>query len=84
MFKVDDAKGALTFAGTVPSGGKTPRDFAIYPGGDFLLAANQDSNNMVLFKIDGQTGALTPTGDAYEIGAPVSIVFAANGAAAAR
>jgi 6-phosphogluconolactonase len=77
MFKVDEDKGTLTFAGTVPTGGKTPRNFAIYPGGDSLLAANQDSNNMVLFKIDRQTGALTPTGDKYEIGSPVSIVFAA-------
>jgi 6-phosphogluconolactonase len=76
IFHVDATKGTLTAAGTVPTGGKTPRNFAIDPSGKYLLAANQDSNNVVVFKIDQQTGALTPTGDTYEIGNPVSLVFA--------
>lgn len=75
IFKVDGAKGTLTGAGTVPTEGKTPRNFAIDPTGNYLFAGNQDSNSMVTFKIDQQTGALTPTGDKYELGAPVSIVF---------
>jgi hypothetical protein len=29
----------------------------------------------VAFKIDQQTGGLMPTGDKYEIGAPVSLLF---------
>jgi 6-phosphogluconolactonase len=75
IFKVDRAKGTLTAAGTVPTEGKTPRNFAIDPTGNYLFAGNQDSNSMVAFKIDQQTGSLTPTGDKYELGAPVSIVF---------
>ena len=82
MFKVDAATGSLTFNGTVPAGGKTPRAFVIDPTGNLLLVANQDSNNIVVFKIDRQTGALTPTGDQYEIGAPVSLVFVSSAMAA--
>ena len=75
IFKVDAAKGTLIFTGTVPTEGKTPRDFVIDPSGNYLFAANQDSNSIVAFKIDQQTGGLTPTGDKYEIGAPVSLLF---------
>jgi 6-phosphogluconolactonase len=83
-FKIDAAKGTLTAAGNVPSGGKTPRGFVIDPTGHFLLAANQDSNNIVVFKIDQQTGGLTPTGDTIDIGSPVSLVFLSTARAAAR
>jgi 6-phosphogluconolactonase len=82
IFKVDAAKGTLTFTGTVPTGGKTPRNFAIDPTGNYLLAANQDSDSIVVFKIDQQTGRLAPTGDKYEVGAPVSLVFVSNAVAA--
>jgi 6-phosphogluconolactonase len=82
IFKVDAAKGTLTAAGNVSSGGKTPRAFAIDPSGNYLLAANQDTSNIVIFKIDQQTGGLTPTGDTIEVGSPVSVVFASNAKAA--
>ena len=75
IFKVDDAKGTLTFAGTVPTGGKTPRNFVIDPTGNLLFAANQDSDSITVFHIDQQTGGLTSTGDKYDVGAPVSMVF---------
>ncbi len=45
-----------------PAGGKTPRHFAIDPGGGFLLAANQESYSLVLFRIEQETGALIDTG----------------------
>jgi 6-phosphogluconolactonase len=82
IFKVDAATGGLTFSGTVPTEGKTPRNFVIDPSGNLLLVANQDSNNIVVFKIDQATGGLTPTGDKYDLGAPVSLVFVSNGMAA--
>ncbi len=70
-----DGKGALTAAGNVPTQGKTPRHFIIDPTGAFLIVSNQDSDNIVVFKIDPKTGGLTPTGDALEVGNPVSMVF---------
>jgi 6-phosphogluconolactonase len=57
--------------------GKTPRNFAIDPTGKFLLAANQESNKIVIFRIDPTTGALSPTGEVTEAPAPVCITFVA-------
>jgi 6-phosphogluconolactonase len=74
-FAIDPAKGTLTLVGQYPTKGKTPRNFAIDPTGAFLLAANEESNNIVVFKIDATTGALTPTGQTVEVPAPVCITF---------
>lgn len=53
----------LTLVDILPSGGKTPRDFAIDPSGTFLLACHQDSDNLVVFRIDRDTGLFTKTGE---------------------
>jgi 6-phosphogluconolactonase len=76
-FSIDPAKGTLNLKNEYPTMGKTPRNFAIDPTGKFLLAANQESNNIVTFRIDAATGALTPTGDVAEAPAPVCITFVA-------
>ena len=52
----------LTRVDIYPAGGKTPRHFAVDPGGGFLLAANQESHSLVLFRIEQETGALIDTG----------------------
>jgi 6-phosphogluconolactonase len=82
IFKMVTPTGTLFFTGTVPTEGKTPRNFVIDPTGNYLFAANQDSNNIVAFKIDQQTGGLTPTGDKYDVGAPVCLVFLSTARAA--
>jgi 6-phosphogluconolactonase len=74
-FFIDPAKGTLHLKDEYPTMGKTPRNFAIDPTGKFLLAANQESNNIVVFRIDSITGALSPTGDTAEVPAPVCITF---------
>jgi 6-phosphogluconolactonase len=76
-FSIDPVKGTLKLKGEYPTMGKTPRNFAIDPTGKFLLAANQESNNIVIFRIDSTTGALSPTGEIAEVPAPVCITFVA-------
>jgi len=76
VFRIDG--GRLTLVGRIPTGGKTPRSFAIDPSGAFLLAANQDSNGIVIFRIDVGTGLLKPAGEPVSVPTPVSIVFAAR------
>ena len=51
--------GALTPLRIQKAGGRTPRDFAITPDGDFLLAGFQDSNELILYSIDRANGLLT-------------------------
>jgi 6-phosphogluconolactonase len=70
-----DSNGAPTAAGNVSTQGKTPRFFELDPTGGYLIAANQDSANLVVFKIDQKTGGLTPTGDALELASPVCVAF---------
>ncbi len=67
--------GTLTYAGRQPAQGKAPRNFAIDPSGNFLLVANQDSNEIIIFKRDKQTGLLTPTGGKIQISKPVCLKF---------
>lgn len=63
-------------AGHVASDGTQPRFFNIDPSGQFLVVANQGSGDLVTFAIDPSSGALTRTGSAVPVPAPVSFVFA--------
>ncbi len=47
VFTIDPRHGTLTKIQTVLTQGKTPRNFVIDPTGKYLLAANQDSNEIV-------------------------------------
>jgi 6-phosphogluconolactonase len=67
--------GKLTFTGTTPTGGKTPRNFRIDPSGDWLIAANQDTGNLVVFRVDKSSGKLTPSGEQAKVPFPVCIRF---------
>ncbi len=44
-----------------------------------LYACNQGSDTVVTFRIDQETGELTPTGQVVETGSPVTIVFKEGG-----
>ncbi len=70
--------GKLAFVSSVSTLGKGPRNFTITPNGNFLLVAHQYSNDVVIFKRDKFTGALTDSGERINVGAPVSLVFANN------
>lgn len=48
--------GALVPAGHVSTRGRTPRNFAITPDGTWMLAANQDTDNLVVFRMDPASG----------------------------
>ena len=75
LFQIDQATGLLTAVDRTSTEGKTPRNFAIDPSGGWLFTANQDSGNVVIFRIDAQTGRLK-AGKNVEIASPVCIVFA--------
>ncbi len=70
------ADGVPVPAGSVPSGGRTPRFFGIDPSGHCLIATNQDSSNVVIFRIDPDTGMLHSQGEPLRVPAPVDFVFA--------
>ncbi len=73
IFRIDPQSGRLSLVGHEPTGGQTPRNFALDPSARFLLAANQDSDTIVSFRINPETGKLTPTGQITSVPRPVCI-----------
>ncbi|KNY39656.1 6-phosphogluconolactonase [Vibrio harveyi] len=55
-------------------GGAFPRDFVLSLDGQWMLVANQHSNNVASFHRNPETGVITPTGYSCDIGAPVCLV----------
>jgi 6-phosphogluconolactonase len=58
IYYVAPDTGKLALIGNQSTGGAAPRSFNIDPSGNFMLVANQDSDNVVTFKIDRATGTL--------------------------
>ena len=77
IYAINQETGELTLVEHVPSYGKNPRDFAIDPSGNFLVAANQDSDSIFVYKIDKATGKINRTGVNIQIGNPVCLKFTA-------
>ncbi|RHW52187.1 hypothetical protein DS831_02345 [Bombilactobacillus bombi] len=59
VYKVIDEGAHLEKIQTIKTGGVAPRDFDLSKNGDYLLCANQMSNNLVLFKRDTKDGYLS-------------------------
>ena len=71
VFAIDTSNGTLVPIQDVDTQGKTPRNFILDPSGRLLLVANQNSNNMVSYRVDPQSGLLTPTGQSAEVPSPM-------------
>lgn len=67
--------GTLKLLNRTSSGGKAPRHFTIDPSGRYLLAANQDSDNVTLFSRDIESGRIKPIGRISGLGAPVYLLL---------
>jgi 6-phosphogluconolactonase len=50
------AEGQLALAGIYACGGNVPRNFALAPGGRFVLVGNQMSNEVTVLPLDGPEG----------------------------
>lgn len=54
-----DAQGNIGPITITETRGNTPRNMAISPDGNFVVVGNRSSNNLMLFRFDQATGALT-------------------------
>jgi 6-phosphogluconolactonase len=68
--KLDESKLSL-----YPTLGNKPRNFTISADGNWLLVANQDSDNIVVFKRNKITGNLTNSGNTIKVSMPVCLVL---------
>ena len=73
IFKIDPNSGRLLARGYQSVMGKTPRNFVIDPTGNFLLVANQNSDNVKIFKRNKVTGVLIATGNELQIPKPICL-----------
>ncbi|MDB5138225.1 MAG: pgl 1 [Mucilaginibacter sp.] len=76
IFAINEKTGELVFMQRISTYGKNPRDFAIDPNGNFLLVANQDSDSIIVYRIDRNTGKLSRSATEIEVGNPVCLKFA--------
>lgn len=67
--------GRLTSLGFEPSLGKGPQNLAIVGDGKWLLCANMPGKNVVVFRIDAETGALKAVGEPTEMPSPSCIML---------
>ncbi|CAI5702824.1 unnamed protein product [Peronospora effusa] len=73
IFKIE-TNGTLVSLGWEKTRGKCPRSFVVYH--KHLIVANQDTNDMFVFKVDWETGLLSFTGNKYKIGSAVGLYVA--------
>lgn len=74
VYKRNKTNGTIEKIQSVPVQGDSPRNFSLDPTGKFLLAANQKSHNITVFKIEPTTGQLTFLSD-VKVPSPVCLLF---------
>ncbi len=79
IFKVNAKNGQLSLVGHQSTLGVKPRNFNFDLSGKFLLVANQESSQIVVFKIDKKTGLLTDTGNRIDVPNPVCLNWISAG-----
>lgn len=67
IFSIDQQNGKLKLVDHQSTFGDHPRNFTLDPTGNFLIVANQVTNNIVVFKRDIKTGLLTKTGKEIKV-----------------
>lgn len=75
VFAVDTASGRLTTVERTSTHGRTPRGFGIDPTGAWLIAANQDTDNVAVYRINQETGKLEFTGQSVSVPTSVCVAF---------
>ncbi|RVB56311.1 lactonase family protein, partial [Mesorhizobium sp. M7A.F.Ca.CA.004.06.1.1] len=73
IMAVDQQTGSLSLVGYISCGGATPRNLALTPSGGHLFSANQNADRISIFARDAETGILSDTGRAIEIGTPMCV-----------
>ncbi len=75
IFRMDSRDGSLARRLTFPSGGTKPRDCGFSPCGRWLISANQDSDNCVLFEVSFQPVPVVRRIARVAVRSPSSICF---------
>ena len=74
-YEIHQKTGKLKLLEITSTGGEFPRHFAISPEGDYLLVANQDSNEVNVFHRDTQSGRLKESAHSVKVPTPNFVRF---------
>lgn len=75
VFAVNQDTGTLSLVQIISTEGHWPRDFCLDPSENFLLASNEESGNLTLFKRNQESGELALLQSSIEVPYPVCIKF---------
>jgi len=75
VFSIHPVDGKLSNLGFESTMGVAPRNFSIDPSGKWLLAANQESDNIIVFSRSEESGLLNNSGTVITVPNPVCVKF---------
>ena len=73
IFEINSCSGKLTLIAHQETYGTIPRSFVIDPTGNYLIVANQTSNDLVVFRRNVETGLLIETSQTVTLKSPSSL-----------
>ncbi len=75
VFSIESASGELAPRGSVDAMGRNPRHFRVSPDGRWLIVANQDSDDLTVFRVKDKGHGLAYTGRPFTVATPTAICF---------
>lgn len=73
-FKIGD-DGKLAYVAHQGQDVNVPRNFGVDPTGKYVLVGSQESDRVVVFQVDLESGKLLPTGNSVAVPIPVCVKF---------
>jgi len=75
VYAIDANTGELTLKQRTPSRGRVPRFFAFDPSGKWLVVGAQEGGTLGVFRVEEQSGELTPQGEPVPMPKPMGVMF---------
>ena len=75
LFNIDQQSGKISYTEDQSTNGKVPRHFGLQPNAKHLAIGNQNSNTVLVCRIDEGNGRLKPSGVLADVPAPACVVF---------
>jgi 6-phosphogluconolactonase len=75
VFSIESMAGELTPRRSFDVRARNPRHFCVSPDGGWLIVANQDSDELTVFRIEDRGRELVYTGRSFAVATPTAICF---------
>ena len=75
VFNIESERGDLALRGSFDVMGVNPRHFRVTPDGSWLVVANQDSDDVTVFRVEDFGRRLKYTGRPFAVATPTAICF---------